>query len=279
MNAVTPEEINRLTKPTEGFLCPLSANVYGLDFLNFTISDYESKKVIFEIGRDNPAPQDVSVDFGGVGEDMYRKIKYTFSEDVLKLPTIQTTLVFGVGNREVQDFRMIERHYFRDQLVKSFDFPFGFCIPGSVNTWDAVYQLPPLSPQLLIDMIENPYETKSDSFYFVNGKLVMHNKATYKYIREDAAQSKKSYENKYGGSKGSKTATTANPAVAAAKPSSATAGAKLAKSTFPADPIGNLSDMKIADAKEAPSSSSTPRGGSSKAPSKEIPWSKESDYA
>ena len=30
------------------------------------------------------------------------------------------------------------------------------------------------------DMIENPFETKSDSFYFVNGKLIMHNKASYK---------------------------------------------------------------------------------------------------
>lgn len=31
-------------------------------------------------------------------------------------------------------------------------------------------------------MIDNPYETKSDSFYFVNGKLIMHNKASYKVI-------------------------------------------------------------------------------------------------
>ena len=47
-------------------------------------------------------------------------------------------------------------------------------------------------------MIAHPYETKSDSFYFVGGKLVMHNKASYKYFREDAAQAKKSYEDKYG---------------------------------------------------------------------------------
>lgn len=32
------------------------------------------------------------------------------------------------------------------------------------------------------DMIENPFETKSDSFYFVNGKLIMHNKASYKVL-------------------------------------------------------------------------------------------------
>jgi hypothetical protein len=35
-----------------------------------------------------------------------------------------------------------------DQLVKSFDFSFGFCIPGSVNTWESVYSLPPLSESL-----------------------------------------------------------------------------------------------------------------------------------
>jgi len=30
-------------------------------------------------------------------------------------------------------------------------------------------------------MIDNPFETKSDSFYFVDNKLIMHNKADYAY--------------------------------------------------------------------------------------------------
>ena len=30
------------------------------------------------------------------------------------------------------------------------------------------------------DMIDHPYETKSDSFYFAEGRLIMHNKASYK---------------------------------------------------------------------------------------------------
>lgn len=33
-------------------------------------------------------------------------------------------------------------------------------------------------------MIENPYETRSDSFYFVDNKLIMHNKAAYKVSDE-----------------------------------------------------------------------------------------------
>ena len=30
-------------------------------------------------------------------------------------------------------------------------------------------------------MIAEPYETRSDSFYFVEDKLIMHNKADYAY--------------------------------------------------------------------------------------------------
>jgi len=258
MSTITPEEVCSLTKPTDGFLCPLSANTYGIDFLSFSISDYTSKNVIFEVGRDSPAPADISVDFSSLGEDMYRKIKYNFSEDVLRLPLIQTSLVFSVGPRELSGFRMIERHYFRDRLVKSFDFQFGFCIPGSTNTWDAVYSLPPLSNELMNDMIENPYETRSDSFYFVNDRLIMHNKASYKYFREDSAQTKKSYEDKFG---------------AAAK--GAKGSAKAAK--YVEDEEGGALDgeAKIAEAKESMRGGGRPAGAKG---AKDIAWSKESDY-
>lgn len=30
-------------------------------------------------------------------------------------------------------------------------------------------------------MVAHPYETRSDSFYFVDNKLIMHNKADYAY--------------------------------------------------------------------------------------------------
>mmetsp|Transcript_17543 Transcript_17543/g.16886 ORF Transcript_17543/g.16886 Transcript_17543/m.16886 type:complete len:268 (-) Transcript_17543:158-961(-) len=266
MSTVTPDAVNALLRPTDGFLCPLSANAFGIDFLSFTISDYETKKTVFEVGRDNPSPQDVSVDFSSIGEDMYRKIKYDFSEDVLRLPYIQTSLTFAVGPKELREFRMIERHYFRDQLIKSFDFEFGFCIPASVNTWDAVYSLPALSEKLIQDMIENPFETKSDSFYFVNNSLIMHNKASYKYIKEDAAQAKKSYEDKFQ-SKGSK--------AAKVTPSAAGAGAKADTKGINVDDLNT--DMKAVTMASADAKEVTPRSGA-KAASKEHAWSKEDDY-
>ncbi|VDK28365.1 unnamed protein product [Gongylonema pulchrum] len=76
---------------------------------------------------------------------------------------------------------MIERHFFRDRLLKSFDFEFGFCIPNSKNTCEHIYDFPKLSESLINEMISSPYETRSDSFYFVEDRLIMHNKADYAY--------------------------------------------------------------------------------------------------
>lgn len=76
----------------------------------------------------------------------------------------------------------MRRHYFRDRLVRSYDFDFGFCIPNSTNTWEAIYDVPALEPSMREDMLRCPYETTSDSFYFVNDELVMHNKASYSYF-------------------------------------------------------------------------------------------------
>ncbi len=49
---------------------------------------------------------------------------------------------FKVGDKEVKSFRMIERHFFRDQLIKSFDFDFGFCPPNTTNSIEHIYDMP-----------------------------------------------------------------------------------------------------------------------------------------
>ncbi|XP_051931770.1 protein unc-119 homolog B-like isoform X2 [Hippocampus zosterae] len=110
-----------------------------------------------------------------------RFARYQFTGAFLRLMTVGATVEFTVGNRPLNNFRMIERHYFRDRLLKSFDFDFGFCIPNSRNTCEHIYEFPPLSESLVRQMVDSPYDTRSDSFYFVENRLVMHNKADYAY--------------------------------------------------------------------------------------------------
>ncbi|PSN53647.1 Protein unc-119 B [Blattella germanica] len=110
-----------------------------------------------------------------------RFVRYQFTPQFLKLKTVGATVEFTVGNKAVSKFRMIERHFFRDKLLKSFDFEFGFCIPNSKNTCEHIYEFPTLAPDLVKEMISHPFETRSDSFYFVDDRLIMHNKADYAY--------------------------------------------------------------------------------------------------
>jgi len=55
---------------------------------------------------------------------------------------------------------------------------------SSTNTWEAIYDMPELDPDLKQEMIDNPWESQSDSFYYVDGQMVLHNKAKYAYTRQ-----------------------------------------------------------------------------------------------
>ena len=183
MTSVTPDEVLAFTGPTDDFLCDLNANTYGVDFLAFKIRDMASQKIIFEVARDPDAPApDYPPDFD---YDQLRTISYKFPAEFLKYKTVGTMLRFRVGARPLKNFRMIERHYYDGRLVKSYDFNFVFCIPNSTNEWEAIYDMPKLSEEEYTEMVANPQGTQSDSFYFVDGELIMHNKATYQYYEEE----------------------------------------------------------------------------------------------
>mmetsp|Transcript_39800 Transcript_39800/g.55270 ORF Transcript_39800/g.55270 Transcript_39800/m.55270 type:complete len:190 (+) Transcript_39800:121-690(+) len=182
MDDISPDAVLALDGPTTKFLCPLSANSYGIDFLDFEIKDVDSAKTLFRIQKDpDVQPMPMIEDLDPAVEQQLRTIKYCFPPEFLRYKTVRTSLVFAVGPQEMPNFRMIERHYFRDTLIRSYDFTFGFCIPNSVNSWEAIYPVPELSEDRIQQMIHNDYETTSDSFYFVDNKLVMHNKASYMY--------------------------------------------------------------------------------------------------
>jgi hypothetical protein len=130
---VTPDSVLKLTEATSDFLCPLTANTYGIDFLYFRIRDLDSGTVLVEVAKEEEDPKEEGKVEEPVDDSISRTIKYHFGPDFLNLRTIGTTLEFSIGELAVINFRMIERHYFRDTLLKSFDFNLEFCIPNSRN--------------------------------------------------------------------------------------------------------------------------------------------------
>jgi len=96
-----------------------------------------------------------------------RLVKYHFGPDFFNLRTIGLKVEFSIGDKPIPNFLMIERHYFKDKVLKSYEFKFGFCMPNSQNEIEMIYDLPLLTNEEKREMIENPWETKSDTFFFV----------------------------------------------------------------------------------------------------------------
>jgi len=52
-----------------------------------------------------------------------------YINDTLIIFTLNNISVeFATCPEAIPNFRMIERHYFKNKLIKSFDFSFGFCV-------------------------------------------------------------------------------------------------------------------------------------------------------
>ena len=186
---ITSEYVKNLKKPTTNFLCPLGANSkYKIQFLTFrirSIEEHSNGAVLFEIQREAEKDEDLFFDDSYFEEEELREIRtirYNFGPDFLDARTVGTFLEFKVADGvPVKDFMIIERHYFKEQLLESYEFKFPFCIPGSTNSWEKIYNLPTLAPELKEQMISQPWATVSDTFYFVGDELIMHNKALYSY--------------------------------------------------------------------------------------------------
>lgn len=184
--AITKDYVRNMTKASEKFLCPLSANQkYKLQFLTFRIRDMDKKKVLFEMRREADKDEELVFDDDLFQEEElaeFRTIRYNFSPEFLELQNVGTLLEFKVADdQNVANFMIIERHYFKDQLIENYEFSFPFCMKGSVNTWEKIYKFPEIEENLKQMMIDHPWQTQSDTFYFVGDELVMHNKAYYNY--------------------------------------------------------------------------------------------------
>ena len=176
---ISLEYVQNLNDFTDNFLCNLKDNIYKLKFKQFSVRDMDSGYVLFEVceeeNNENNGEQDEDIN------DSSRIMKYHLGPEFLDLRNIGTALTFSVGDKPVKNLVMIERHYFKKKLIKSFEFKFDFCIPNTVNNWETIYNIPEIDEETKQEMIDNVWETKSDSFYFVDNKLIMHHKAEYNY--------------------------------------------------------------------------------------------------
>lgn len=103
---ITPDDVLRLNKISEDYLCSPSANIYEIDFTRFKIRDLESGAVLFEIAK--PPSEQCIADANlekllSATEDLTieetadpnagRYVRYQFTPAFLNLITVGATYV------------------------------------------------------------------------------------------------------------------------------------------------------------------------------------------
>ena len=146
MSEITPDVVRNYKEFTPKFLCGLDANIYNIQFKRFRIRDMESDFVLFDVGDDSDVNNQEKDEAKKEEEEKARKeaeekakkeeeediykssrmIRYHLGPDFLDLKNLGSSLTFTVGDKPVKDFLMIERHYFNEILIKSFEFKFDF---------------------------------------------------------------------------------------------------------------------------------------------------------
>merc|ERR1719464_2266738 len=115
----SPAEVLAHFSVTEDYLCSPEDNVYQIDFTRFKIRDLQSNATLFEIAK---PPGNIKSGDDEVDPNAGRFVRYQFTPEFLKLKNVGATVEFCVGPQPVKQFRMIERHFFRNKLLKTFDF-------------------------------------------------------------------------------------------------------------------------------------------------------------
>ena len=177
----SPEDALNMDHPADWFMCSRSANTFGVKFLDFRLRDVDSGEILIEVSREEweilDWMQEEEAKRWGVDnsmDDEERVVEYNFGPTFLELKSIGMQVGISIGEKPVKSIWMIEKHFFKGNCVKTYDFKTGFCIPHTINTWETIYLLPELDEETKMDMIESTGESSSDSYFFIEEKLFMH---------------------------------------------------------------------------------------------------------
>lgn len=88
--SITPESVKKLSSPTDTFLCPLNANHYLIQFLNFKIRETDTDKTFFEIQREpsDNFEAEINTPIPPEQEELIRTVRYNFSKDFFALKNV-----------------------------------------------------------------------------------------------------------------------------------------------------------------------------------------------
>ena len=186
--SLTLQDAKDLSSQPASFLCKLKANKFALQFLKFKLKNPDNNKVYADAEFEEHGNDELLID-----DDKYpphvlktfdemRFVRYEFPTSFLKAKNLSCYLNFKVGDQCVNNLVLIENHYFKGERIALYEFKLPFCAPNSKNSAEYVYEVPVLEEGVVQEITAKKLSTQSDTFFFVDGELIMHNKAEYSFV-------------------------------------------------------------------------------------------------
>ena len=173
MEGTSLEKVLEMQAPTDKFLVKMEDNKPGVRFNGFKLRDCDSGEVYHGYYPENVYELDYFAD---------HELEYDFKYTILKTKTIGSTLQLVVGNQVVKNLVLVERHYIDNKLAANYHFKFPLFMPNSKNAIEFIYNVPKLREDVQNRMNKGEnINARSDTFVFVEGKLVVHRRAKYVY--------------------------------------------------------------------------------------------------
>ena len=161
------------TSPTDAFLVGLEGNTADIHFVGFKLRNPQTDEIYHEFTASNIYDLDIFAD---------EVLSYVFPMKVLTSASLGAELRFMTGDAPIKNLVLIEKHFVEGEQVKSYDFDFPFFMPNSENAIEFIYDMPKFSEDINNRIKTNTaFEASSDTFIFVEGKLIMHRRAIYLY--------------------------------------------------------------------------------------------------
>ena len=84
-------------------------------------------------------------------------------KNILQCRSVSRTLNFS-SKRALNNFRIVQRVLFQDQLLEGWSFKFGFVIPNSTNTWEQVIEAAGEGQMLPAEMLSGNVVIQTEFF-------------------------------------------------------------------------------------------------------------------
>ncbi len=172
---ITIDSVLNMQTPADRFFVTLEDNVFGIRFKGFRLRDCDTNETFHEYYAQDLYELDYFAD---------HLLEYRFPQKILTCNTLGSNLTLVVGEFLVHKLTLIERHFIEDKLTASYRTNYPLFMPNSENNVEFIYSVPELSEETRKKLsLGEPIKAKSDTFIFVDGKLVIHRRASYEYVQ------------------------------------------------------------------------------------------------